>query len=169
MKHVLEESGFKFVIGSTTGRTFLIDEITLESDIKLTDVSISGYAGFIITCSGLGSKMSPGSKSALVFGETFVKPEKVAVAKQIAAMNKPVAAQDRGVRILAAAGALEGKKYSYDNDLLISEATCGGQGVIQDGNAITAPYCPHYADIVGQKKKDQTTQLAKTLIGLLQQ
>ena len=49
-----------------------------------------------------------GPKSALVFGETFVKPEEVSVAKQIAAVNEPVAAQDRGVIILAVAGALEG-------------------------------------------------------------
>ena len=179
MKQIFEAEGFQVVIASATKRTFLWEKTALESEIQLADANITDYAGFMITCSGLGSNTPPGSKLPLAFGETYLKPEEVKIAKRIAAEGKPVAAQHRGVIILAQAGVLEGKKYSYDRDLLISGATYGGKGVIQDGNVITSTYCPHYADYykqnpdyansLGQEREDQTIQLTKTLIGLLQE
>ena len=165
MNQILESAGFQVVIASASGRTFLWKEITLEPDLMLAEVNIADYAGFIITCSGLGPNISPDSKSAPAFREAFVKPEEVAIAKQISPMGKPVAAQHRGIIILAQAGALAGKQYSYDRDLLISEATYGGQGVIQAGNVITSNYCPSHADYVGQK--DQTAELTQALITLI--
>ena len=61
--------------------------------------------------------------------------------------------------------ALEGRQHSYDRDLLISEETYGGQGVIQAGNVITSTYCPSHAEYVGQK--DQTAELTQALITLI--
>ncbi len=153
MKSMLEEAGFKVVIASASGRTFLRGDITLESDLKLAEVKIADYVGFIIPCMSLGT--------------TTVKPEEVAIAKQVVAEGKPVAAQRKGVLILAQAGVLAGKRYSYESnptyDTRFDEAIYGGKGVVQDGNIITSAYCPLYYSSL-----DQTVELTQALIAELQ-
>ena len=163
MKHSLEEAGFLVEIASASGRTFLKGNLTLESDFKLSEVVIGDYNGFMITCSALGVNTSLDRKQVPAFGEAYSKPEEVAIAKQIVDSGKPVAAQDRAVIILAEAGVLEGKKYSYKHELQIGNAIYGGQGIVRDGNIITYAYCPYWGSL------DQTVELTKTLIDLLQQ
>ena len=153
MKSMLEKAGFKVVIASAQGRTFqyrtiLGKKITLESDLKLIDVKIADYVGFIIPCMALGTKN--------------VKPEEVAIAKLIVAEGKPVAAQQKGVIILAQADVLAGKRYSYKEDLLLDEGIYSGQGVVQDGNIITSAFCPYWGSM------DQTVELTQALIAVLQ-
>ena len=152
MKSTLEESGFKVEIASASGRTFLRGDKILASDLKLVEVNIPDYVGFIIPCMELG-------------GSTF-KPEEVAIAKQIVAEGKPVAAQRRGVDMLAQAGVLVGKRYSYEHQVLwgthFDEAIYSGKGVVQDGKIITSAYCPYRAST------DQTVELTKALIAELQ-
>ena len=151
MKSMLEESNFKVVITSASGRTFLRGDEILESDLKLAEVNIPDYAGFIIPCMAIFS--------------WDVKPEEEAIAKQIVAAGKPVAAQRKGVYILAKAGVLEGKRYSYhrqSNDTPFDKAIYSGKGVVQDGNIITSTYCPYFGP------KDQTVELTKALIAELQ-
>ena len=156
MKSMLKEAGFKVVIASASGRTFLRGDILLESDLKLAEVKIPDYVGFIIPCMELG-------------GSTF-KPEEVAIAKQIVAEGKPVAAQRRGVDMLAQAGVLVGKRYSYERQVLwgthFDEAIYSGKGVVQDGNIITSTYCPLSSQVRGSQ--DQTVELTKALIAELQ-
>ena len=117
----------------------------------LAQVKIADYAGFLIPCMALGTPT--------------VKPEEVAIAKQIAAEGKPVAAQRKGVRILAEAGALAGKRYSYESDRTydtpFDEAIYDGNGVVQDGNIITSSYCPRHG------LRDQTVELTQALIAEL--
>lgn len=153
MKSMLEEAGFKVVIASASGRPFLRGDITLESDLKLADVKIADYVGFIIPCMSLGT--------------STVKPEEVAIAKQIVAKGKPVAAQRKGVVILAEAGVLAGKRYSYESNptpnTLFDEAIYSGKGVVQDGNIITSAYCPYHGSL------DQTVELTQALIAGLQE
>ncbi len=152
MKSMLEEAGFKVVIASASGRTFLRGDITLESDLKLAEVKIADYVGFIIPCMSLGT--------------TTVKPEEVAIAKQVVAEGKPVAAQRKGVLILAQAGVLAGKRYSYESnptyDTRFDEAIYRGKGVVQDGSIITSAYCPAHGSL------DQTVELTQALIAELQ-
>ena len=162
MKNALEEAGFKVVIATASGRTILSKKTTLESDFKLSDVNIADYVGFIITCSDLGANIIPGSNTPLAFGETFVKPQEVAIARKITAAGKPVAAQSKGVIILAEVGALAGKKYSYQHNLPIDGAIYMGQNVVQDGNIVTSSFCPW------NKVRDQTSELTQALITLLQ-
>ncbi len=153
MKSMLEEADFKVVIASASGRTFLRGDITLESDLKLAEVKIADYVGFIIPCLSLGTPI--------------VKPEEVAIAKQIGAEGKPVAAQRKGVLILAQAGVLAGKRYSYESnptyDTQFDKAIYGGKGVVQDGNIITSAYCPYHGVL------DQTVELTEALIAALQE
>jgi len=153
MKSMLEEAGFKVVIASASGRTFSRGDITLEPDLKLAEVKIADYVGFIIPCMSLGT--------------SIVKPEEVAIAKQIVAKGKPVAAQRKGVVILAEAGVLAGKRYSYESNptpnTLFDEAIYSGKGVVQDGNIITSAYCPYHGSL------DQTVELTQALIAGLQE
>jgi putative intracellular protease/amidase len=100
-------------------------------------------------------------------GTSIVKPEEVAIAKQIVAKGKPVAAQRKGVVILAEAGVLAGKRYSYESNptpnTLFDEAIYSGKGVVQDGNIITSAYCPYHGSL------DQTVELTQALIAGLQE
>jgi putative intracellular protease/amidase len=151
MKSMLEEAGFKVVIASASGRTFLRGDIILESDLKLAEVNIPDYVGFIIPCMQVNS--------------TTVKPEEVAIAKQVVAEGRPIAAQRKSIYILAQAGVLAGKRYSYEikvPDKRFVDAIYGGKGVVQDGNIITSAYCPLLDSL------DQTVELTKALIAELQ-
>jgi putative intracellular protease/amidase len=151
MKSMLEEAGFKVVIASASGRTFLRGDKILESDLKLAEVKIPDYVGFIIPCMAIYT--------------WDVKPEEVAIAKQIVAAGKPVAAQRKGVYILAQAGVLAGKRHSYDikaHDTRFDAAIYSGEGIVQDGNIITSTYCSYFSS------QDQTVELTKALIVELQ-
>jgi putative intracellular protease/amidase len=155
MKSMLEEADFKVVIASASVRTFVFvrGDITLEPNLRLAEVNVADYAGFIIHCMALGT--------------SSVKPEEVAIAKQIVAKGKPVAAQRKGVVILAEAGVLAGKRYSYESNptpnTLFDEAIYSGKGVVQDGNIITSAYCPYHGSL------DQTVELTQALIAGLQE
>ena len=83
MKQTLEEAGFKVDIASASGRTFLIDKVTLISDYKLGEVNVDNYIGFIITCSSLGRNIRLVGEQVPAFGVTYSKPEEVAIAKKI--------------------------------------------------------------------------------------
>ena len=145
MKSMLEEAGFKIVIASASVPTFVHGDITLESNLRLADVKVSDYVGFLFPCMCLGT--------------WTVKPEEVAIAKQAVATGKPVAAQRKGVVILSNAGVLEGKRHAYytGQGIYIEE------GVVQDGNIITSAYCPHHGS------RDQTVELTQALITALQE
>ena len=173
MKQTLEDVGFMVHIASASGRTFLrhrvtyeggvsMEKVTLESEYKLGEVNVDNYSGFLITCSALGRNTNYDSKQEPAFGEAYVKPEEVEIVKRIAAEGKPLAAQQKGVIILAVAGGLKGKKYSYMRDLQLDDAIYGGQDVVQDGNVITSTYCPYF------RSKDQTVELTEALIAEIQ-
>ena len=173
MKQKLEEVGFKVHIASASGRTFLrdrvtyeggvsVERVTLESDYKLGEVSVENYIGFMITCSAMGTNTNYDSKKQPAFGETYSKSEEVAIAKKIVDSGKPIAAQHRGVVLLAEAGALKRRKYSYMRDLQLDDAIYGGQDVVKDGNIFTSTFCPYYGS------KDQTVELIEALIAEIQ-
>ena len=162
MKQTLEEAGFNVEIASASGRTFLIDKVTLESDYKLVEVNVDNYSGFMITCSSLAMNISSDLSQVPAFGETYSKPEEVAFAKKIVDGGKPIAAQHKGVVLLAEAGVLKGKKYSYKRDLQVDEAIYGGQDVVKDGSIMTSSFCPYHGP------KDQTVKLTEALIAEIQ-
>ena len=162
MTQTLENAGFNVDVASASGRTFLIKKVTLESDIKLSEVNIEDYLGFLITCSALANNTSLDRKQVPAFGEAYSKPEEVTIAKRIVDSGKLIAAQGKGVVLLAEAGVLEGIKYSYQHNLPISEAVYSGNGVVQDGNIITSSFCPFH------ESRDQTVELTEALIAEIQ-
>ena len=145
MKSMLEEAGFKVVMASASVRTFVYGDITLESNLRLAEVKVTDYVGFIFPC-------------CMGIGTASVKPEEVAIAMQAVAAGKPVAAQRKGVVILSKAGVLEGKRHAYST----GKGIYIGEGVVQDGNIITSTYCPGVADYYS--KDDGTSQLTRLFI-----
>jgi putative intracellular protease/amidase len=159
MKNMLEEAGIEVVATSVQGKTFKFGNVHIESE-KLADVKIADCKGLILPCMSIDT-WSPDS----------IPPEVVAVVRQVAAEGNPIAAQHRGVVILAQAGVLVGKKYSfYDRDAAkdvsqdprFDDAIHSGKGIVQDGNIITSSYCPRYSS------QNQTVELTRTFIGELQ-
>ena len=153
MKEILEQSGFEVAVATVSGDLISADSTNLKPDLKLDDVSIADYAGFILPC------MADSGSAA---------PEADAMVKKAAAAGKPVAAQYGAVWILAKAGVLKGKKYATFDEVDVNEdpdfkdAVYSGQGVIQDGNIITSGICPFMAKM--RELQDGTPELTQTLI-----
>jgi protease I len=156
MKEALEQSGFKVDVATLTGEPISTGSIRMKP-LKLGDVAVADYAGFILPC--MASEDSPG---------TPIAAEAVAMVKNAAAAGKPVAAQLGSVRILAKAGLLRGTKYASVPVLRFNErpdfegSIYAGNGIVQDGNIITSGVCPYMARRSGLK--DGTEELIRALI-----
>src|SRR3989337_20112 len=81
IKETLETAGFKVEIATPTGKTISAGSVSLKPDLKITDVSVQQYAGFILPCMAVDdSKIQPSE-------------EAVRMVKEAIAADKPVAAQ----------------------------------------------------------------------------
>ena len=155
MKNMLKEAGFKVEMASVSGQKYRYFDskgnVALESTSKLSDVKTYNYVGFVFPCMQLGN--------------IIVLPEEVAFAKQVAAEGRLIAAQHKGVLILAEAGVLAGRRYAYRGEITWIERLAGaiydGSGVVQDRNIITSGLCPYY-------NPSQTTELIQAFIAELQ-
>ena len=165
MVAMLENAGFEVEVATASGTPLVSNNATLKPDLKLADVKVADYVGFIVACMAVG-----------IFPTPPQPPEAVAIVKQAAAQGKPVAAQGGGVQILAEAGILKGKRYAFCEDPLnprfgpnkdtrFAGATYSGIDVVQDGNIITSgvdPYGGRMWDI-----PDGTAKLTQLLIAEL--
>jgi putative intracellular protease/amidase len=137
MKEILEQSSFEVVITTLSGETISVDSIVIEPELKLGDVNIADYSGFIFPC------MAPPWDKIYNLNE-----EVVAFVKNISIEGKPMAAQTLSVADFAKAGVLVDKKYAFTIDPDLNEypefkgGIYSGEGVIQDGNIITSGTCP---------------------------
>jgi len=166
MKRLLRRAGFKVEVATASGATIVSPARDLKPDLKLVDVKTSDYVGFILPCMAVGGIPGPP-----------VAPEAVAIVKQAIAEGKPVAAQFGSVIILAQAGILKGKKYTFASDPLkpypwrkftdprFDGAIYSGRNTVQDGNIITSGACPFLDQRFGVP--DQTTNLTKAFIASL--
>ena len=154
MKDTLERSGFKVVIATFDGSNFSAGSARMKTDIKLADVNVADYAGFILPC------MAAGDSS-----DMKIPPESVALVRKAISAGKPVAAQTGSVWSLAEAGALKGKKYASTAEQKtpnFSGAIYSGTGVVRDGLVLTSALCPYMARV--RKVNDGTEQLALALV-----
>jgi putative intracellular protease/amidase len=157
MTKILKESGFTVTIATMSGAVIKTDSITLTPDLKLGEVNIDDYAGFVFPCMVVDS----------------VNPEVAALVKKVADRNKPIAAQLASVVILAKAGVLSGKKFAFADVKDINpkmypdfnSAIFSGTGVIKDGNIVTSGICPWMAKMGGYK--DGTIELTHVLIDMI--
>ena len=156
MSELLKQSGFEVTIATISGEVLKADSINVKPNIKLSEVNINEYSGFIIAC------MAP--------NDTIVTSGEINFIKKVVNEGKPIAAQTGAVLILAKAGVLNGKKFAFpkndiDNPDMYPELKSGiysGNGVVQDGNIITSGICPMMAKLTGVQ--DGTAGLTQKLI-----
>jgi Putative intracellular protease/amidase len=157
MSKILKESGFEVAIATISGAVLKTDSITLNPDLKLGEVNIDNYAGFIFPCMIVDS----------------VTPEAASFVRMVVEKGKPIAAQLGSVLILAKTGALKGKKFAFpdEKDMNagmypdLNSGIYSGTGVVKDGNILTSGICPWMAKMTGQK--DGTAELTQKLIEVI--
>jgi putative intracellular protease/amidase len=166
MTLMLMKAGFKVEVATASGMLIISPGRDLKPDLRLDEVKVADYVGFIMPCMAVGGIPGPP-----------IAPEAVAMVKQAVAEGKPVAAQFGSVIILAQAGILKGKKYAMFWDPLkpnpfrkhtdprFADAIYSGRGVVQDGNIITSGTCPYLARVFGAP--DGTSELTQTFIAEL--
>lgn len=157
MNEILEQSGFEVVISTLSGETISVDSIVIQPDLKLANVNIGDYSGFIFPC------LAPPWEKIY-----DLNPEVVSALKEIAKTGKPMAAQTLSVADFAKAGILIDKEYAFTIDPDVNEypefkgGIYKGEGVVQDGNIITSGTCPWKTR--EYSKPDGTRELTHLLI-----
>jgi hypothetical protein len=111
--------------------------------MKLADVNMNDYAGFILPCMATPPD-TPSPKEGIDIVEKAVE------------QGKPVAAQAAGMLYLWDSGVAEGKKIAKI-----------GQGVIQDGSIITSGICPWLVRESDGEWKEGTPELTQKFIDTL--
>jgi len=155
MRDTLEKSGYKVVVATIDGSSFSVGSTTVKADIKLANVKIGDYAGFILPCLAVPSYPAPPE----------VSPDAIALVKNAVSAGKPVAAQTGSLWTLAEAGLLKGKKYAYafeEKNPYFAGATFAGTGVVKDGLILTSGICPYMA--LKSNEKDGSEPLALALV-----
>jgi putative intracellular protease/amidase len=143
MTKLLNNAGFTVDIATTSGSPITGPTQKIENVKRLAEVNMDEYVGVVLPCMAVG--LFPGPP---------VAPEAVLVVQKTLASGKPVAAALGSVNVLAEAGVLKGKKYSYIRDPLkpdadsirtdgrFADALYVSPGVTQDGQIITCGVCP---------------------------
>jgi len=144
MTKLLNSAGFAVDVATSSGSPLIGTAQRIDNVKRLAEVNVSDYAGVILPCMAVG--LFPGPP---------VAPEVILVVQKTLSSGKPVAAALGSVNILAEAGVLKGKRYSYirnplkpDNadartDARFAEAVYVSPGVTQDGQIITCGVCPY--------------------------
>jgi putative intracellular protease/amidase len=155
IKDTLERSGIRVVVATSDGSSFSAGSVKIKADMKLADVKVADYSGFILPCMAAGS----------FYVSSNVSSEPVALVKSAISAGKPVAAQTGSVSVLAEAGVLKGKKYAEPLEVKMPSfagAVYAGTGVVRDGLVLTSGICPYMARQL--KTSDGTEQLTLALI-----
>lgn len=165
MKVLLKNAGVDVDVATTSGMPILgaTEKVT---DIKqLRNVKLDDYAGVIVACMAVGGGSQP---------YPAVPAEVMAIVRKALADGKPVAANGNAVVVLAEAGVLKGKKYSYMRDPLkptanvsftipaFQDAVYGGTGLVQDGKIMTSGVCANIEKNTGME--NGTAKLTKAFI-----
>jgi putative intracellular protease/amidase len=148
MSEIIKQSGYEVTISTISGEVLKAGSLTVKPDLKLSEVNIDDYAGFIFPC--------------MVSEE--VNPELITFVKAIVDKRKPIAAQAGSVGLLINADVLDGKKYTLNHDAGadVKDGIYSGTGVVQDGIIITSGTCPWIAKETGWV--DGTAKLTQTLV-----
>jgi putative intracellular protease/amidase len=157
MREILERSGFEVTIATVSGEVLKTDSMTVTPHIKLGNVNIADYAGFILPCMAGDSTHS----------------EAIAFVREVVKQGKPIAAQLGSVVTLARAGVLHGKKFAFPEEKDINaklypeldDGIYSGKGVVQDGLIITSGICPWMTKTMGYK--NGTDELTRVLISTI--
>ena len=164
MMVLLKKAGFGVDVTSLSGQDVIGPTRKIEKLLKLSEIKLEDYVGVIIPC--------------MAIPEAIASPEMVTTVKDVLAKGKIIAASNGGVIVLAKAGLLKGRKYTFAIDPADSEfrhyftttdlegAIYSGQGVVQDGKIITGGACPIAEANRGiQNRTFELTQTFITAIG----
>jgi putative intracellular protease/amidase len=159
MEQILKQAGFEVVTATMSGEVLKTDSVTVKPDLKLSEVNVNNYAGFIMPC--------------MAVGDTIVTLDEINFVKKVVKAGKPIAEQFGAVLILGKADVLKGKKFAFldekDENVNMFPAfkngIYSGKGIVQDGNIITSGVCPWMAKEKGYK--DGTDELTRTLINVI--
>ena len=156
MKQMLEQSGFKVVIATVSGQPLVTKSAHITPDLKLEDVEVKDYSGFILPCMHAGASSEK------------VNPQAIRMVKEVVLAEKPIAVQHAAIIILAKAGVLKGINYTFHAEVDTIDypefkgSVYIGTGVVRDGNIITSGVCPYLEKLWGLE--DGTEPLTKSLI-----
>ena len=169
MRVLHKNAGLDVDIATSSGNSILgpTEKVT---DIKsLRNINMDDYAGVIIACMGVGGGNQPPPAAS---------HEAMAIVKKALSDGKPVAANGNAPYVLAEAGVLKGKKYSYMRDPLKSaertpftipafqDGIYSGSGLVQDGLIITSGVCANIEKNSGME--NGTVKLTKAFIAAVQ-
>lgn len=169
MRLLLKDAGLDVDVATSSGLPILgpTEKVT---DIKwLRNINIDDYVGVIIPCMAVGGSTQP---------YPAVSPDAIAIVTKALSDRKPVATNGNASVVLAEAGVLKGKKYSYVRDPLQPTATTpltlpafkdaiySGSGLVQDGLIITSGVCPTIEKTTGME--NGTVKLTKAFIAAIQ-
>jgi len=169
MRLLLKNAKLDVDVATATGNP-IIGPTEKFTDIKqLRTIKLDEYAGVIIACMAVGGAIQPPPGTS---------PEVLAIVKKAVADGKPVATNGNASNVLAEAGVLKGRKYSYVRDPLIAtdaipftlpvfkDAVYSGSGLVQDGLIITSGICPTIEKTSGVE--NGTVKLTKAFIAAVQ-
>ena len=153
MRSLLQKAGFEVVVATASKQPLTAGTERLTPDLKLGDVRVADYIGFILPCMATSGAPLP--------------PDGAALLKEVVATGQPVAAQTGAVVLLAKAGGLSGKKYAIAKNWVdrypeLKDGVHSGEGIVQDGRIITSGLCPYMARERGSA--DGTSRLTEALI-----
>ena len=151
----LQAGGFTVDIASATGRLRIGDrEMNPIPNHDLRSVATESYAGVVFACRSVAHPWQ-------------VLEQELAVAQEMVAGGKFAAANGEAIELLAHAGVLVGKRYSYAYDPLNARfdwqidtrfegGIYGGREVISAGDVVTDQYCGPgtFRDRVGWLESD---------------
>ncbi len=169
MRLLLKNAKLDVDIATATGIP-IVGPTEKVTDVKqLRTIKLDDYAGVIVACMAVGGAVQPPPGTS---------PEVLALVKRAVAAGKPVAANGNASNVLAEAGVLQGRKYSYVRDPLIAtdaipftlpafkDAVYSGTGLVQDGFIITSGICPTIEKTSGME--NGTAKLTKAFIAAVQ-
>jgi putative intracellular protease/amidase len=154
MATMLEQAGYKVVYASASGESLGSGDTSITPDLKLSDVKVKDYVGFVLPCMAHGA-------------DRLDDPDTDKILTEAQAAGKPIAAASGAIHTLQQAGILDGKKFGTNQVELpdIHTGTYMGTVVVQDGNLMTSAFCP-FAEKIGLGT-NQTSELLQKFIEAL--
>ncbi len=169
MTGLQKNAGLDVDIATSSGNSILGPTEKVTNVKVLSNIKMDDYAGVIIACMAVGGGGQPPPAAS---------HEAMAIIKKALSDGKTVAANGNAPYVLAEAGVLKGKKYSYMRDPLKSTeripytipafegAIYSGSGLVQDGLIITSGVCANIEKIMGME--NGTVKLTKAFIAAVQ-
>lgn len=161
MKQILEQSGFTVVIATVSGEPLSTDSVHITPDLRVCDVIVPEYSGFILPCMHAGASLEN------------VNPHAFIMVREAVLADKPVAVQHASIMTLAISGLLLGKQYTYHAEIDANDfpdfkgSVYRGTGVVRDGNIIISGVCPYLGKLMGIE--EGTEELTRSLMDAIRE